>query len=120
MVRKVNHSGNIFIRDVNRTYIPGDIVQFKYKTDDNYDNKPVVFILNKDLKTIRGVNINYLDDFKIEKLLEEKNYKNMTYYSFYEKTFRTYSISKMSMIKIVEYKTNRMLREEKKINENKL
>ncbi|MAH44145.1 hypothetical protein CL614_10600 [archaeon] len=117
MPRKVSHSRNIFTEDVvGKKYIPGDIIQFNYKGDDIYDRIPTVFVLKRnDMdKTILGLNINYLSEYKVSILLEEKNYKKMRYWNFYEKAYRTYSINKMTMIKSVTYKTNKMLSEERK------
>ena len=113
MPRKVNHSKNISPRDVGgRKYIPGDIVEFTYR--DGSDKKPLVLVLQKDTKIIRGVNINYLTKYEVGKLLEETDYKKMRYYNLYEDAYRTYSVKKTSMINIVEYKTNEMLAEERK------
>jgi hypothetical protein len=102
MPRKVNHSKNISPRDVSgRKYIPGDIVEFTYKGGS--DKKPLILVLQKDTKIIRGVNINYLTKYEVGKLLEETNYKKMRYYNLYEDAYRTYSLDKISMTKIVEY-----------------
>ena len=102
MPRKVNHSKNISPRDVSgRKYIPGDIVEFTYK--ESSDKKPLVLVLQKDTKIIRGVNINYLTKYEVGRLLEETNYKKMRYYNLYEDAYRTYSLDKISMTKIMEY-----------------
>lgn len=102
MPRKVNHSKNIEPRDVSgRKFIPGDIVQFTYRSGS--DKTPLVFVLQKDTKIIRGVNINYLTKYEVGRLLEETNYKKMKYYNLYEDAYRTYSIDKISMTKIMEY-----------------
>mgnify|MGYP003387630624 FL=1 len=102
MPRKVNHSKNISPRDVSgRKYIPGDIVEFTYKGSS--DKKPLVLVLQKDTKIIRGVNINYLTKYEVGRLLEETNYKKMRYYNLYEDAYRTYSLDKISMTKIMEY-----------------
>ena len=102
MPRKVNHSKNISPREVSgRKYIPGDVVEFTYKGSS--DKKPLVFILKKDTKTITGVNINYLTKYEVGRLLEETNYKKMRYYNLYEDAYRTYSLDKISMTKIMEY-----------------
>ena len=53
----------------------------------------------------------------IENLLEEKDFKKLRYYSLYEKAFRTYKVSNISMTKLVEYETlpqrKQRLREER-------
>ena len=102
MPRKVNHSENISPRDVSgKKYIPGDIVEFTYKGGS--DKKPLILVLKKDTKIIRGVNINYLTKYEVGKLLEETNYKEMRYYNLYKEAYRTYSLDKISMTKIMEY-----------------
>jgi hypothetical protein len=112
--RKVNHSKNIFPSNLTRGYIPGDFIQFNYRSDGGTDKRPTVFVINKDLKVIRGININYLKEYKVSLLLQEKNYKKLKHYSLYEDSFRTYSINKISRVKIIEFKTNKMLAEENK------
>ena len=116
MPRKVSHNKNIFlVEGAGKDYIPGDTIQFNYSGSDIYDKNPTVFILKKNdkYKTIIGININYMSEYKVSKLLEEVNFKRMKHWNLYEDSYRTYSIKKMSMIKIVEYKTNKMLAEER-------
>ena len=112
--RKVNHSKNIFPSDLTRGYIPGDFIQFNYRNNNNYDKKPTIFVLSRDSKIIRGININYLKEYKVSLLLEESNYTKLKHYSLYEDSFRTYSKNKISMVKIIKFKTNKMLAEENK------
>jgi len=126
MPRKVSHKKNIISEQTVTVgkLNPKDIIHFKYKGDDIYDITPLVFILpTKDIdkkKNIRtkqvvyGININYLTEFVIEQLLGEKDLLRMKKYSLYKEAYRAYSVDKMSMIKIVEYKTNKMLAEERK------
>jgi|TARA_Y100000310_G_scaffold220262_1_gene221733 hypothetical protein len=117
MPRRITHSRNIFLRDVGgRKYIPGDIIQFIYRSEDIYDRVPNVFVLKRDDKNkiILGININYLSEYEISRLLKEINFKKMKYWNLYKDSYRTYSIKKMSTIKVVEYKTNKMLAEERK------
>ena len=102
MPRKVNHSQNIYTRETGgRKSIPGDIVQFTYRSGS--DKKPLVFVLKKDTQTITGININYLTEYEVGRLLEETNYQKMKYYNLYEDAYRSYSIDKISMTKIIEY-----------------
>ena len=104
-VRKVNHSRRI--RSKTSTQISKskfkDIIEFKYNSKDIYDKKPMVFVLNKKGKVLNGINIGYLKEFIVEKLLEEKNSKKLRSWPLCEKAFRTYSTKKMSRIKIVEF-----------------
>ena len=83
---------------------PGDLVSFKYKGKDIYDKTPLIMVLHKEWKIIHGVNINYLKEFIVGRLLEETNFKNLKWYSLYTKAFRTYSKSKMSMMNRVTWK----------------
>ena len=122
-VRKVNHSRRI--RSKKSTTISsvgfGNIIEFKYNAKDVYDKTPMIFILSKKGKILNGINIGYLKESIIENLLEETNFKNLRHYSSYEKAFRTYKISNMKMVKLIEYETliERKIRlQEKKLNEN--
>ena len=45
----------------------------------------------------------------VEKIYPYKDSLSSINYNYYEKAFRTYSTKKMSMIKVVEFKTNKML-----------
>ena len=47
----------------------------------------------------------YLKESVIENLLEETNWRKLRYYSLYEKAFRTYKVSKVSMPKLIQYET---------------
>ena len=106
-VRKVNHSRRI--RSKKSTTISkvgfGNIIEFNYSAKDVYDKTPMIFILSKKGKILNGINIGYLKESIIENLLEETNFKNLRYYSLYEKAFRTYKISDMKMVKLIEYET---------------
>ena len=107
VVRKVNHSRRI--RSKKSTTISktefGSIIEFKYSAKDVYDKTPMVFVLSKKGKVLNAININYLKESIIENLLEETNFKNLRYYSLYEKAFRTYKISDIKMVKLIEYET---------------
>ena len=106
-VRKVNHSRRI--RSKKSTTISktefGSIIEFKYSAKDVYDKTPMVFVLSKKGKVLNAININHLKESIIENLLEETNFKNLRYYSLYEKAFRTYKISDIKMVKLIEYET---------------
>ena len=106
-VRKVNHSRRI--RSKKSTTISktefGSIIEFKYSAKDVYDKTPMVFVLSKKGNVLNAININYLKESIIENLLEETNFKNLRYYSLYEKAFRTYKISDIKMVKLIEYET---------------
>ena len=113
--RKVSHHRRIISKSpgyMGRSVF-GDIVEFKYVSEDIYDRTPLVFVLTKSSKVLNGININYLTEALVQKLLLEKDPKNLKNYSLYTKAFRTYSLSKVKMVKDIEYKTDEMLREER-------
>ena len=115
-VRKVSHHTRI----VSKTSISmgaislGSIIEFTYSGKDIYDRKPLVFVLNKQGKIINGINIGYMKEYKVRKLLEETNFEKLKNYSLYEDSFRSYSKSKIKMVKLVEYETKEVQREENK------
>ena len=106
-IRKINHSRRILSKK--RTSVSkigfSDIIEFKYNSDNTYDKKPIVFILSIKDKILNGINISYLKESVIENLLEETNWRKLRYYSLYEKAFRTYKVSKVSMPKLIQYET---------------
>tara|TARA_B100000287_G_C19993721_1_gene527640 strand:+ start:30 stop:404 length:375 start_codon:yes stop_codon:yes gene_type:complete len=104
---KVDHSKNISSTTPVRGWgsvVAGDIISFKYQGKDIYDRTPMIMILHKHHKIVHGVNINYLKEFIVRRLLTEKNFKKLKWYSLYTKAFRTYSKSKISSIQKVSYK----------------
>ena len=107
VIRKINHSRRFLSKK--RTSISkirfSDIVEFNYKSNNIYDKKPIVFVLNIKSKVLNGINISYLKESVIENLLEEKDFRKLRYYSLYEKAFRTYKVSNISMTKLIEYET---------------
>ena len=122
-IRKINHSRRILSKErINVSKIEfSDIVEFNYKSKNVYDRKPMVFVLSIKGKVLNGINISYLKESVIENLLQETNFKKLRYYSLYEKAFRTYKVSNISMTKLIEYETlpqrKQRLKEER---ENKL
>ena len=111
--RRIDHTKNISSEKPLRGFvnvIPGDLITFKYRGKDIYDRQPLIFVLFKEgrkkgIKRIRGINLNYLKTFIVGRLLKETNFKNLKWYSLYENAFRTYSKSKMSMLRRVTWKT---------------
>ena len=120
-IRKINHSRRILSKK--RTSVSkigfSDIVEFNYKSDNIYDKRPIVFVLSVKGKVLNGINISYLKESVIENLLEEKDFKKLRHYSLYEKAFRTYKVSSISMTKLIEYETLPQRKQRLK-NENKL
>ena len=114
-VRKVSHHRKIISKKKSSIggSKPGSVIEFKYGGKDIYDNRPMIFVLFKKGKILTGININYMKEYLVQRLLEEKNFKKLQYYKLYEHALRTYKISKMSMIKLVEYKIDAVSGEEK-------
>ena len=115
-VRKVNHKKRIVSKTL--TSIGdikiGNIVEFIYRSENNQDKRPIVFVLFKRGKILNGINISYLKEYAVRRLTEEINYKRLRYWELYEKAFRTYTISKIRLPHIVEYETAKEQREENK------
>ena len=122
-IRKINHSRRVLSKKrINVSKIESsNIVEFNYKSDDIYDRKPMVFVLNIKGKILNGINIGYLKESVIENLLEEKDFKKLRYYSLYKKAFRTYKISNISMSNLIQYETLSERKQRLKVErENKL
>ena len=118
--RKVSHHRRIISKTSRSigSIPPGSIIEFKYLGEEIYDLKPMIFILSRSSKVLNGININYLKEDLVQKLLLETNFDKLRHYSLYQKAFRTYSLSKIKMVKLIDYKTDKMIRKER--NENKL
>ena len=78
-LRKINHERRIISRSlVNiRRVRPGDIIEFKYSSDDIRDRNPLVFVVRKQGKVLHGFNLNYLREFRVQKLFEEPDWKKI-------------------------------------------
>ena len=116
--RKVSHYRRIIKRNSSRVSSVniGDIVSFNYRGTDIYDRTPLVFVLEKTSKIINGINLNYMIDYKVQTLLKETNFKKMKRYVMYKDSFRTYFKNKITMVDKIEYKTDEMLKEERRRN----
>ena len=116
--RKVSHYRRIIKRNSSRVSSVniGDIVSCNYRGTDIYDRTPLVFVLEKTSKIINGINLNYMKEYKVQTLLKETNFKKMKRYDMYKDSFRTYFKSKMTMVDKIEYKTDEMLKEERRRN----
>tara|TARA_R100000482_G_C5008487_1_gene94628 strand:+ start:72 stop:494 length:423 start_codon:yes stop_codon:yes gene_type:complete len=105
--RKVNH--RIRIRDKKTTNISKiqfkDIVEFKYTAKDIYDNNPLVFVLSTSGKILTGINIGYLKEYIVEKLLDETNPKKLKSWTLCSKAYRTYKKQNIISLKLVDYET---------------
>ena len=119
MSRKINHSKNVkALRRINRPrYIGiGEIIRFTYQQENITDLKPLVMIIQKENDYVKGINLNYLTEYRIQQLLQEeikfqgrtgqkkgKMLKNFRWYELYESFIRTYKKDKMKNIYQVEY-----------------
>ena len=116
-VRKVNHSRRIRSKKPTTISKAGfkDIIEFKYNSKDVYDKTPMVFVLSKKGKVLTGINIGYLKEYIIEKLLEEKTPKKLKSWPLCDKAYRSYSIKNISSVKQIEYETLSQRKERLKI-----
>ena len=121
--RKVSHHRRIISKtptEISKVKF-GDVVQFKYVAKDIYDKTPMVFVLDKKGKVLHGINFSYMKEYKVQKLLEETDFKKLKNYSLYENSFRTYKLSDIKVVKSIEYETDKMkkIKKEKKIQDKK-
>ena len=110
--------------------LPGDIIQFSYSGENVTDGKPLVFVLPQLAEvsgggkkattalltkggTFAGLNLHFLTMYTLEKLLKEDNFLKLKQWNLYNEAFRTYSVSKVRAIKLVEFKTDKQLKEER-------
>ncbi len=114
-VTKINHKQRIRKRTSTSISQIGfqSIIEFRYNAENIKDPKPLVFVLSKKGRVLNGINIGYLKEYPIEKLLEETNFKKLKNYSLYEKAFRTYKISDIKSIKLIEWETSSARRDRK-------
>ena len=80
---KFNHVRRITdTQDVNiKAVYPGTILSFYYSGAKVYDKKPLVLVLWNDYSNykVHGINLNYLSEFKVKKLLEKLIKKDNTF-----------------------------------------
>jgi hypothetical protein len=115
-IRKVSHHKKVISKKKSSvaSINPYSVIEFRYRAKDknNYDRNPLVFVLLKKAGIVTGININYLKEYAVQRLLEEKNLKRLVYYKLYDHAFRTYKISNMLSIKLVEYEMDAISGEE--------
>tara|TARA_Y100000401_G_scaffold104370_1_gene96120 strand:- start:372 stop:896 length:525 start_codon:yes stop_codon:yes gene_type:complete len=72
---KFNHARRITdTQDVNiKAVYPGTLISFNYSGAKVYDKKPLVLVLWNDYSNykVHGINLNYLSEFKIKKLMKK-------------------------------------------------
>jgi len=132
MPNKINHNKRIISEKIvpKKQIANHDLISFKYNTLDGYDKNPLVYVLPiKNSKIpifegkISGINFNYLKEYVVQELLKENDIVrknpskvNLKKFNLYRGAFRTYKIDDMVSAKIVEYKTDEMLKEERDEN----
>ena len=131
MAYKFNHKSRILTenRILPNAILPGTVIQFNYNQTGVYDKTPLLFVIKSKYTTGRlkesdkdiltGVNLNYLKEYKVQKLFLETDYNKLKWYSFYKDAFRSYSYSKMTHIKQIEYLTDQMKIQQLKDQKNK-
>ena len=128
-LRRINHSRRIDESAVTKKSRPstGDLVRFKYRRDRKsgykiWDKEPIVYITGKKGtvkgEMLQGFNINYLTTALVNKLLAEKNLMNLKRYDQYEHAFRTYNMAKASTFELISYKTDIILKQERRAKYN--
>jgi len=112
--------------------LPGDIIHFGYSGTNVTDNRPLVFVLPqlaevtgggkkavtallKKGGSFAGINLHLLNSYAVEKLLAEENYRKLKQWNLYNEAFRTYSLSKVRSLKLVEFKSDKELKIEQRI-----
>jgi len=132
MPNKINHKKRILSEQTisKMAVAPHDIVTFKYNVEGNYDKNPLVYILpakdkerklTQKMKThIYGINFNYLREYMVQELFKETGivrkspqYVILKKFNLYKKAFRTYIIDEMMGVKLVDYKTDAKVKEER-------
>ena len=132
MPNKINHKKRILSEQIvsKMAVGPHDIVTFKYNVEGNYDKNPLVYILparDKERKMtqkmkihIYGLNLNYLREYVVQELFKETGiirkspeYVILKKFNLYKKAFRTYILDEVMGVKLVDYKTDAKLKEER-------
>tara|TARA_Y100001963_G_scaffold58518_1_gene81842 strand:- start:83 stop:487 length:405 start_codon:yes stop_codon:yes gene_type:complete len=116
MPRRISHHRRVLDKTSKTlsSISPSDIIEFSYIGSDGVRNTNLVYILNMKGKTVQAINLNYINEYSVQRLLKETDNKNFRYYSLYKDAFRTYLKSKMRSIKDVSYQTDDMLAEERR------
>ena len=127
--RKVSHHRRILSETrfpVGGWIWPHNIIRFRYHTKNNWDLRPLVYVLpaisvaDRKLQRLRthifGINLNYLNEYTVQKLLSEPSVAQkdirlvrFKHWNMYEDAFRTYLVNELKEVKLVTYKTDAML-----------
>ena len=109
MARKINHHKHLkTIRSIAavRYMGIGEIVRFTYQKKNVTDSKPLVMIIHKEKDYVKGINLNYLTEYRVQQLLQEdikiqdkrkkgKMLTNVRWYEVDDQFIRTYQIDKI-------------------------
>ena len=82
----------------------GKLYEFAYSSKTRFDSKPLVFILDLRGGNLKGININYLNYYRVDQLLQEKSSKKLQWYELYDQAIRTYSKKHIRSVREVTYK----------------
>ena len=111
--RRIIETKSVSLNGVN----PKNLITFVYNNTDSFDRTPMVFVTAKVRgKYIEGFNINYLKEYFVQRLLLEKNLRNLKYYDNYKHSFRRYKINMMNKTESVDYETDKMRQERREEN----
>jgi len=124
----IGHESHIVSKTiVNKDDIePGAVIEFAYVGAT--DPKPLVFVLPekhevsgggiraKGLKlkkggSFSGINLHFLNEFTVEKLIQEPNLLRLSGWSMYKGAYRSYSLNKTKSIKLVDFRTKKEILE---------
>ena len=112
--------------------LPGNIIMFNYSGQNVNDTKPLVFVLPqlaevtgggkkaitallKKGGSFAGLNLHFLNDYAVDVLMEEDNFRKLKQWNLYKAAFRTYSLNKTNNMKLVEFQSQKQLKAEEKI-----
>ena len=70
--RRINHTERILNEKTlhANNLLPGMIIRFSYNAEDIYDRRPLVLFLYKEDKTLQGINLNYIKEFKVQEIFD--------------------------------------------------
>ena len=115
MPKKFNHRQKIKKRQPAKikSVRSGMILEFDYKAKDIFDKRPLILVLYNEYFSqrrrgknvlIHSINLNYLTEYKVQQLLQEKTIKKLEWYELYDQFIRSYSKSEIKNIKKVKYR----------------
>ena len=120
--RKISHHRRIY--NTTLVTVPQirrlDVIRFRYQNVKVYDKTPLLYVTARRGKHIEGFNLNYLHEYQVQKLLQEKTIKTSmhtlskykkTHYDMFKVAFRTYVKIDVLKPEIVQYDTDEAIRQ---------